>query len=83
MDDFPLILIQPFDFRKPQYRENKSSIFLRFTYGTLENKTKLFEAFEQAIKDSGMPYEREYPEKDLGSLSFEIQFENAYPHDLM
>ena len=79
-DDFPLILLEPFDFRKPKFNENRSSVSLRFIYGTLENKQKIFDFFEGTIRLAGMPYERQYPRRSLESLNFDFEFDQAQLH---
>jgi len=76
-DDFPLIKLEPFDFRKPRHDEEKSYVSLKFNYGTLKNRHKLFTAFEKAIGSSGMPYERHHSERGLESLDFDFTFEQV------
>ncbi|MBI2043928.1 hypothetical protein HYT24_01025 [Candidatus Pacearchaeota archaeon] len=89
-DDFPLIPIKAYDSRISKGRhfwskgegENKTNLFLRFTYGTKSNKQLLFDSFEEVIRSSGLQYERQHPERRLESIDFDIEFDQAYPQPL-
>jgi hypothetical protein len=74
IEDFPLIQVQSYDLRQPIHNQDKSSVFLRFTNGTLKNKQNLFQFFESAINLSGLPYERSYSGRNLESLDFDLEF---------
>ncbi len=72
---FPLIDFSPVDMRRSkEHGKNESSVFLRFKNSPLAEKVKLFNIFEQAIEESGIPYERHHPKKELESLDFDLEF---------
>lgn len=79
-DHLPLISFKSYDSRRAEGRdEDKTSLFLRFMYGSLEKKKILFGNFEEAIRIAGIPYQRSYIKRELESLDFDLDFEQATP----
>jgi len=74
LGDLPLIQVQSYDFRTPRFDKDESSVFLRFTKGTLDNKRALFDSFEKAIGLSGLPYKRNHSHRSLESLDFDLEY---------
>lgn len=74
----PLMYVRAFNLRKRSgWKEDATLVYLRFMYGSVENKRKLFGKFEEMIREAGIPYERVCAYKDLESVDVDIRFEEA------